>query len=366
MKRLFPIALLAAFCGAALTGGVVLLADGSTGTRVSTVPSTAASATASSSAAGARREVSSSSSAGTLTATQIYQQDSSGVVSIRAVMASGEDSGTGIVLNESGLILTNNHVIAQASQLTVSPGKSPGETRTATLVGADPNSDLALIKVNSSGLGLKPLKFADSSAVEVGDSVYAIGNPYGLDETLTKGIVSALSREIQAPDGAAIKGAIQTDAALNPGNSGGPLIDTQGEVIGIDSQIASEQADTAGSQPGSTGVGFAISSNAAAQAVKTIEAGRGTTSSGGSANSTGSAGTTARGGEVAPETASPYAESGAAGGETGGSERGYSEVETASPYGEGDTESGSAASPYGYGSETGSGYGTGGQVVIVP
>ena len=124
-------------------------------------------------------------------------------------------------------------------------------------------------------MGLKPLKLASSSSVQVGDSVYAIGNPYGLDETLTRGIVSALGREISAPDGAKITGAIQTDAALNPGNSGGPLLDEQGEVIGVNSQIASDAASSAGSQPGSTGVGFAISSNTVAQAIKKIEAGNG-------------------------------------------------------------------------------------------
>ena len=105
-----------------------------------------------------------------------------------------------------------------------------------------PTSDLALIRVDPSGLGLKPLKLASSSSVQVGDAVYAIGNPYGLEETLTRGIVSALGREISAPDGAKITGAIQTDAALNPGNSGGPLLNEQGEVIGVNSQIASDAA----------------------------------------------------------------------------------------------------------------------------
>ena len=154
------------------------------------------------------------------------------MVAIRVRTASGEDSGTGIVLNDSGLILTNNHVVAEASAIVVNSGRSTSQTRAATLVGADPNSDLALIKVDPTGLGLKALKLAASSAVEVGDPVYAIGNPYGLDETFTRGIVSALGREIQAPDGAKITGVIQTDAALNPGNSGGPLIDAAGEVIG--------------------------------------------------------------------------------------------------------------------------------------
>lgn len=131
--------------------------------------------------------------------------------------------------------------------------------------------------MDPSGLGLKPLKIADSGSVQVGDAVYAIGNPYGLDETLTRGIISALGRTISAPDGAEITGAIQTDAALNPGNSGGPLLNEQGEVIGVNSQVASESAGTGGAQPGSTGVGFAISSDTVLSAVRAIEAGKGVT-----------------------------------------------------------------------------------------
>jgi putative serine protease PepD len=329
MKRLIPLILIAALTGGAMAGATVLLLGGSPGSTATTV---SASATG---ASGSRREVSSSSSTtAALTATQVYQQDSSGVVAIRAVTASGTDTGTGIVLNDSGLILTNNHVVAEASSITVSPGESEGETRTATLVGADPNSDLALIKIDPSGLGLKPLTLANSSAAEVGDSVYAIGNPYGLDETLTRGIVSALGREITAPDGAKITGAIQTDAALNPGNSGGPLIDTAGEVIGINSQIASAQADTTGSQPGSTGVGFAISSNTAKQVIETIESGGGGTTTGtGTGNTRGAV-------ERTRTETSPYGETGTSG---------------SGPYGEAGTSEGS---PY---DETGTGQG-----VIVP
>jgi putative serine protease PepD len=311
MKRLIPLVLLAGLTGAAMASAAVLLLGGSpTGRTARTVHTSAASGDRS--AAGSRREVSSSASSSTtsgLTATQIYQRDSSGIVAIRARTASGEDSGTGIVLNEDGLILTNNHVVAEASAIVVSPGKSTRQTTSATLLGADPNSDLALIKIDPSGLDLKPLKLADSGTVEVGNTVYAIGNPYGLDETLTHGIVSALEREIEAPDGAKITGAIQTDAALNPGNSGGPLIDTAGEVIGINSQIASEQADTAGSQPGSTGVGFAISSNTATQVIKTIE-------SGGAGTTTATPGAT-EGGSAAESGSEAYG-AGAGGDETSG------------------------------------------------
>jgi len=267
-RPLAPILLAALAGGAAASVAVVLLTGGARrATRVASATPISVNGTA----AGTHRDVASSA----LTASQIYQDDSSGVVSIVAVTPNGEDSGTGIVLNEQGLILTNDHVIAGARSLTVSAGGSSSTARTATVVGEEANSDLALIHVDPSGLGLKPLKLVSSSAVQVGDSVYAIGNPYGLNKTLTRGIVSALNREISAPDGAKIAGAIQTDAALNPGNSGGPLLNEQGEVIGVNSQIASDAASGSGSQPGSTGVGFAISSNDVAHAVKTIESGKG-------------------------------------------------------------------------------------------
>jgi putative serine protease PepD len=269
VKRLLAPVLLAALVGgAAASAAVLLLGAGSSRSAPAVRSSTASIDSAS---AGTRREV----AATGLTATQIYGRDSPGVVSIVVRTQSGEDSGTGIVLNDQGLILTNDHVVEGAQSMTVTASGSSGTTRAATLVGEEANSDLALIHVDPSGLGLKPLQLASSSGVQVGDSVYAIGNPYGLNETLTRGIVSALEREISAPDGAKITGAIQTDAALNPGNSGGPLLNEEGEVIGVNSQIASDAASVDGSQPGSTGVGFAISSNTVAQAIKTIEAGKG-------------------------------------------------------------------------------------------
>jgi putative serine protease PepD len=259
--------LMAALVGAIVAGGAVLLFGGSRSATTTTAARTAATST------GTRREVASTAP----TATQVYESDSKGVVAIKAVTATGEDEGTGIVLNEKGLILTNDHVIAGATSITVEANGSSSTTRSAKIVGEEANQDLALISVNPSGLGLKALTLASSSSVQVGDTVYAIGNPYGLEETLTKGIVSALGREIAAPDGSKITGAIQTDAALNPGNSGGPLLNEQGEVIGVNSQIASDASTVGGSQPGSTGVGFAISSNTVAQAVKKIQSGQGVT-----------------------------------------------------------------------------------------
>ena len=273
---LFLPVLLAGLTGAvAASAAVVVLLGGEAsnarpGARTITASSPASS---SSSSSGGRREVAATS----LSGTQIYERDSKGVVAIKVVTPEGEDEGTGIVLNDKGLILTNDHVVKGASSITVDASGSSHNTRGATLVGEEANQDLALIRVDPSGLGLRPLTLASSSSVRVGDTVYAIGTPYGLEETFTKGIVSALDREISAPDGAKITGAIQTDAALNPGNSGGPLLNEQGEVIGVDSQIASDAASVDGSQPGSTGVGFAIASDAAVSAARMIEAGRGVT-----------------------------------------------------------------------------------------
>jgi putative serine protease PepD len=310
VKRLFAPLLLAATLGAAAASVVALLVGVSSQHSSSAVGATSASSRGSSS--GKRREVAATS---VPTATQVYQRDSSGVVSIKAVTAEGEDSGTGIVLNDEGLILTNDHVVAGATSLVAGPGKSSSVTRPAKLVGEEANDDLALIKIDPSGLGLKPLNIVSSSSLQVGDPVYAIGNPYGLNETLTRGIVSALGREIAAPNGSKIAGAIQTDAALNPGNSGGPLLNEQGEVIGVNSQIASDAARSEGSQPGSTGVGFAIASNLVALAVKKIEAGEGVSSTS-STQSSGQAETEGGSGSGLPE-----------GGSTRGSQGTFGEVE---------------------------------------
>jgi putative serine protease PepD len=378
VKHRLPVFLIAALAGATGASLIFLALSGPGGAAKK--PSAAILSPTRSTGAGTRREVSTSAP----TATQIYKQDSAGVVSIKATTAQGGDSGTGIVLNEEGLILTNDHVISEGTSLTVSPGKSSNLTRTATVVGADPNQDLALIKVDPSGLGLKALKLVSSSSVEVGDPVYAIGNPYGLNETLTRGIVSALGREIQAPDGAPIKDAIQTDAALNPGNSGGPLLNEQGDVIGVNSQIASDAASSEGSQPGSTGVGFAISANTVSEAIKTIESGGG--SSGGSGQTESGAGAEGRSGSESPHgTQSPYGtESPYGSGREGGqveSPYGFEggQTESQSGTGRGSQVEGSEASPYGYGQDTegetegqgSSGVGAGeagreGQVVIVP
>jgi putative serine protease PepD len=333
-RLLGPVLLAALVGGAAASAAVLSLGAGSSRSAPAAGASTASIASAS---AGTRREA----AATGLTATQIYADDSPGVVSIVVRTQSGEDSGTGIVLNDQGLILTNDHVVEGAQSMTVTASGSTGTTRAATLVGEEANSDLALIHVDPSGLGLKPLQLASSSGVQVGDSVYAIGNPYGLNETLTRGIVSALQREISAPDGAKITGAIQTDAALNPGNSGGPLLNEEGEVIGVNSQIASDAASVAGSQPGSTGVGFAIASNTVAQAIKTIEAGKGvsyasaTQSRGEAEGGYGAQSPYATGSPYGSQ--SPYGEAGAGGqGATAGTEAGSGSGASGSQAGEGE------------------------------
>jgi putative serine protease PepD len=210
---------------------------------------------------------------GTLTPREIYEHDAQGVVAVRATSSVGRPqspfgpepdaqrtaSGSGIVLSAAGLIVTNEHVIDGASAVTVSLDGEKGRTRQATVVATDKSSDLALIRIAPGGLTLHPLTLADSSSTQVGDAAYAIGNPFGLNWTLTTGVVSAVNRQIKSPSQATIGHVIQTDAALNPGNSGGPLIDSSGSVIGINSQIASTASATGG-QGGSTGVGFAISS----------------------------------------------------------------------------------------------------------
>jgi putative serine protease PepD len=319
--------LLAALVGALVAGAAVSLigkrSSGSSRGAATVVPAT-------STKTGTRREVSSTS----LSATQIYQRDSTGVVAIKVITPEGEDEGTGIVLNNKGLILTNDHVVKGATSITVDASGSSKMTRGAKLVGEEANQDLALISVDPIGLGLTPLTLASSSSVQVGDAVYAIGNPYGLEETLTRGIISALGREIEAPDGAKITGIIQTDAALNPGNSGGPLIDEEGNVIGVNSQIASDAGSVDGSQPGSTGVGFAISSNTVAQAIKKIESGEGVTYASATQGAVQSAGS-----EQSPYAVSPY-----------GSRSPYGEAE-ASGQGEGSGSEGT-------GTSTGEGAGT--------
>ncbi len=163
--------------------------------------------------------------------------------------------GSGFVIDKTGHIVTNYHVVQGAKKINVS--FSNGASTKATVVGVDPSSDLAVLTVDASSRALTPLQLGNSDAMRVGDPVVAIGNPFGLDRTVTAGIVSAIQRAITAPNGYTIDHVIQTDAAINHGNSGGPLLNRRGQVIGVNAQI-----ETGGSgNGGNVGVGFAIPSN---------------------------------------------------------------------------------------------------------
>jgi putative serine protease PepD len=204
-----------------------------------------------------------------LDARQIYDASKNAVTYIVADTPEGQATGSGFVVSKDGLIVTNDHVVDGASQVQVKIGTSD-KAQAAQVVGADPSRDLALLKVD--GHDLPTLSLADSSSVSVGDPTYAIGNPFGLDHTLTTGIVSALQRSLQAPDGATISGAIQTDAALNPGNSGGALLNADGQVIGVNSQI--QTGSSSGAEAGNVGIGFAIPSNTVKTFISEAKAGK--------------------------------------------------------------------------------------------
>jgi S1-C subfamily serine protease len=164
----------------------------------------------------------------------------------------GSSTGSGFVIDREGHVITNNHVIEGATDVKVTLGDSE-RSYEAEVVGTDPGTDIALLDVDAPESEFHPLQLGRSGDLEVGDPVVAIGNPFGLDRTVTSGIVSALQRNIQAPNGFSISHVIQTDAAINPGNSGGPLLNAAGEVIGINAQIA-----TGGTSNGNVGIGFAI------------------------------------------------------------------------------------------------------------
>jgi putative serine protease PepD len=204
-----------------------------------------------------------------LDARQIYDASKNAVTYIVADTPEGQATGSGFVVSKDGLIVTNDHVVDGASQVQVKLGTSD-KAQAAQVVGADPSRDLALLKVD--GHDLPTLSLADSSSVSVGDPTYAIGNPFGLDHSLTTGIVSALQRSLQAPDGATISGAIQTDAALNPGNSGGALLNADGQVIGVNSQI--QTGSSSGAEAGNVGIGFAIPSNTVKTFISEAKAGK--------------------------------------------------------------------------------------------
>jgi S1-C subfamily serine protease len=250
----------------ALIGGIVvalvLLAtgvagDGDTKTVVAQAPLAAGNASAQD---------------GALTPRDIYKRDAPGVVFITAEIVKtqpspfvepqrGTSTGSGFVIGKNGSILTNAHVVQGATRVNVRIGD--GRVVKAKIAGEDPSTDLALLLVDPDGLDLHPLALGSSEEVEVGDPAVAIGNPFGLDRTLTTGVVSAKQRNIPSLlPGFRIEDVIQTDAAINPGNSGGPLIAATGKVIGVNSQI-----ETGGGSGGFVGIGFAVPVDTAKEVV---------------------------------------------------------------------------------------------------
>jgi S1-C subfamily serine protease len=215
-----------------------------------------------------------------LSINEIYERAASGVVRVNATnkstsfaprispdqspnMPQSSALGSGFVIDKAGHIVTNYHVVEGADEVTVS--FSNRDTVKAEIVGTDPSTDLAVLRVDTSASALTPLPLGDSDAVRVGDPVVAIGNPFGLDRTVTSGIVSALQRLITAPNRFTIDHVIQTDAPINHGNSGGPLLSSRGQVIGVNTQI--ETGDTA---TGNVGIGFSVPSNTVKDVVAQI------------------------------------------------------------------------------------------------
>jgi S1-C subfamily serine protease len=269
MKSLLPVAVVSAVLGCAAAVGIVSAFDLGGATTVRTVTQQAPLAPTKASA----------SEEGALTARDIYKRDAPGVVFIRAEVVQrtpspfdfgfpeeqrGVATGSGFVIDKDGTILTNAHVVNDATKITVKFANK--KSATAQVLGKDESTDLAVLKVDPDGLGLHPLPLGSSRSVQVGDPTIAIGNPFGLERTLTTGVVSAVQRTIRAPDGFQIDHVIQTDAAINPGNSGGPLLDSSGRVIGINSQI-----ETGGSGSGNIGIGFAVPIDTAKQIIPQLE-----------------------------------------------------------------------------------------------
>jgi putative serine protease PepD len=173
----------------------------------------------------------------------------------------GGATGSGFVIDEEGHIVTNEHVVEGAESVTVE--FADGSEAEADVVGTDPSTDIAVLDVDRPSSELTPLRFAPAGSLQVGDPVIAIGSPFGLEGTLTTGVISALGREIEARNGFQIENAVQTDAALNQGNSGGPVLDSQGRVVGVAAQIRSESG-------GNVGIGYAIPGDTAQRVARDL------------------------------------------------------------------------------------------------
>ena len=270
LSRLLPIV------GGAIAGGAIALAVASGGTTTHSVTTTTVVQPSSSPTL-----PTSFSNGKAQTINQIYRTVGPGVVDITTsstqntggVFGFGqsqqtEGEGAGVVFDKKGDILTDEHVVSGASKITVT---FPDQTKaSATVIGSDTGADMAIIRVqNVPQSELHPLTMGDSSAVQVGDSVIAIGSPFGLPNTVTAGIVSAVGRTINAPNQFTIPNAIQTDAPINPGNSGGPLLNASGQVIGLNDQIETNNTNGQG-EGSSSGVGFATPSNSDARIAREI------------------------------------------------------------------------------------------------
>jgi S1-C subfamily serine protease len=257
-RSMLAVVLVAAIIGAGAAVGLVEGFDLGSGKTTTTVVQQAPF--------GSSDNASDSSDSG-LTAGDIYKRDAPGVVFVRSQIVQrtqspfdfglpqeqrDEATGSGFVIDKAGTILTNAHVVNAATKVSVQ--FEDKQSVDAKVLGKDESTDLALLQVDPEGLKLTPLTLGSSKGVQVGDAAIAIGNPFGLERTLTTGVISAVKRTIQAPNSFEIDDVLQTDAPINPGNSGGPLIDATGKVIGINSQIATSGSGSSGS----VGIGFAV------------------------------------------------------------------------------------------------------------
>ena len=272
MNRWIPI------IGGAIAGGIIALVISSGGSSATSVTTTVLSPRQS-------PTPTSFNSGKGLSINQIYRATSPGVVDIVVTSQSQgsgglfggggtggqqQGEGAGVVYDTKGDILTDEHVVS--GETSVKVNFQDGKSYSAKVLGTDPSTDVAAIRVNAPASELHPISFADSASAQVGDPVVAIGSPFSLPETTTTGIVSQTGRSITAPNNYTIPNAIQTDAAINPGNSGGPLLDANGHVLGLNDQIETNN-QTAGGEGSSSGVGFAIPSDTVARIANAIISG---------------------------------------------------------------------------------------------
>jgi putative serine protease PepD len=247
-----------AMTAAALGAGVV------TGLDVATEPAATAASPVVQATPVAATTATSSGAAQAVDFSAVYARRRSGVVSV-TTSGPAAGSGTGVVIGDDGRILTNEHVVSGATGITVE--LATGRTAEATVLGTDPSTDLALLKIDVPASELEPIPLGDSSTLAVGDPVLAIGDPFGYEASASAGIVSGLGRTIEAPNGFSITGAIQTDAAVNHGNSGGALLNAADELIGIPAQIADSGVDA------NVGVAFAVPVDTAQEVIAALSEG---------------------------------------------------------------------------------------------